>query len=94
MTCVSLIEEDDDQEFDGEGIAWEDGGGDRDGDGGEGIDESVEFEVDNDADEEPEERRVRALRFYAVVVNKAVCASMGGRVPAGSTSYYCQFVSL
>ncbi|CAN0199383.1 unnamed protein product [Pylaiella littoralis] len=49
--------EDDDQEFDGEGIAWEDGGGDRDGDGGEGIDESVEFEVDNDADEEPEERR-------------------------------------
>ena len=64
-----MLDEDDDQQVDGEDVAWEDVGdrdggddGDQDGGGdeGDGGESSVEFEVE-DVDEEPEERRVRAL---------------------------------
>lgn len=59
--CV--LDEDDDQQVDGEDVAWEDDEDrDEDGDEGDGGESPLEFEIE-DADEQPEERRVRALRF-------------------------------
>lgn len=59
-----VLDVDDDQQIDGEDVAWEDDDvGEGDGGEPEGGESPVEFEVD-DVDEEPEERRVRVLQTY------------------------------
>lgn len=54
-----MLDEDDDQQADGEDVAWEDDGEQDGGDGDDG-ESPIEFEIEG-VDEEPEERRVRAL---------------------------------
>lgn len=60
VPVLSLRPEDGDQQLDGEDIAWEDDGQVGEDGRGEADSDSLEFEV-NDAEEEPEERRVRPL---------------------------------
>lgn len=67
--AASRADDNEDQQLDGEDIAWEDDDGEGGGDdeSGEAGSDSLDFEV-NDAEEEPEERRVRApIYAYATI---------------------------